>query len=598
MKYLTEMTKSSKAKKAQKADFAKKKIKVGKKLKKAQNETRTDFKARKIILKEQLVEKSDTTLVTKKHHSVKELMTRLEHHNAHVRKEGVKGIMELVTHHDASELIPYLSKLVLAISPMTLDTDSPIRGTAVNCIQALMTKLGPNMQPYFSILSTYLSCAMAHLNVGVQSDSLKLMNVLVVHTPSLIARHANTLLKNFINLISRKASGSISKINSIAGTDRVLHVDPNSALTGHKFRLKLLSELSAFLEALVKEQKRVESQIPQSMWQTVLVGSVPPLLCVESVQGEADGFWLFSDPNQLNNFSNTIVPLLFDVWAEVDPQASGCTAVNSETIETLECIMNIVKHMWDVTQICTQENPKNSKWVLTEFQPKFSSRLMSGFPYLCKETPKTKKSKKRKSGGNDGPTDAADDGDENVKHCDSLNISLCEFAMQLCTSNIKQRVINYLTALLSDSNRDGDYKLESIVKMILSLLQTATKSEVQRLITASQMCYARLHPLKKDRGILLQILLVATDHDHTYLWRFSSISLWVEQIVKDLENGEVTEQVLQVALILRLRGNTRIRNMLYTRRNAIREQVTSKGIKTLTTEQIESKLEFLLKDLL
>lgn len=69
-------------------------------------------------------------------------MTRLEHHNAHVRKEGVKGIMELVTHHDASELIPYLSKLVLAISPMTLDTDSPIRGTAVNCIQTLMTKVG------------------------------------------------------------------------------------------------------------------------------------------------------------------------------------------------------------------------------------------------------------------------------------------------------------------------------------------------------------------------------------------------------------------------------------------------------------------------
>lgn len=65
------MTKSSKAKKARKADFTKQKIKVGKKLKKAQNETRTDFKARKIILKEQLVEKSDKTLVTKKHHSVK-----------------------------------------------------------------------------------------------------------------------------------------------------------------------------------------------------------------------------------------------------------------------------------------------------------------------------------------------------------------------------------------------------------------------------------------------------------------------------------------------------------------------------------------------
>lgn len=50
-----------------------------------------------------------------------------------------------------------------------------------------------------------------------------------------------------------------------------------------------------------------------------------------------------------------------------------------------------------------------------------------------------------RSGGNDGPADAFEDDDENVKHCDSLNISLCEFAMQLCTSNIKQRVISYLT---------------------------------------------------------------------------------------------------------------------------------------------------------
>lgn len=84
-----------------------------------------------------------------------------------------------------------------------------------------------------------------------------------------------------------------------------------------------------------------------------------------------------------------------------------------------------------------------------------------------------------------------------------------------------------ISALLSDSSRDGGYKLESIVKMILSLLQTATKSEVQRLITASQMCYARLHPLKKDRGILLQILLVATDHDHTYLWRYAYVKLFM-----------------------------------------------------------------------
>ena len=65
------MGKSARAKKAKKADFQKVKIKVGKKLKKAQNETRTDFKAQKIILKEQLALKSTKTLVTKKQHDIK-----------------------------------------------------------------------------------------------------------------------------------------------------------------------------------------------------------------------------------------------------------------------------------------------------------------------------------------------------------------------------------------------------------------------------------------------------------------------------------------------------------------------------------------------
>ena len=66
------MATSRKAKKAKKADFAKVKLKVGKKLKKAQNETKVDFKARKIILKEQLSDKkSSGQIVTKKQHTVK-----------------------------------------------------------------------------------------------------------------------------------------------------------------------------------------------------------------------------------------------------------------------------------------------------------------------------------------------------------------------------------------------------------------------------------------------------------------------------------------------------------------------------------------------
>ena len=66
------MTKSSKAKKAKKADFTKVKLKIGRKIQKAQNETRADFKVRKIILKEQLSKKDvNTEILTKKKHSIK-----------------------------------------------------------------------------------------------------------------------------------------------------------------------------------------------------------------------------------------------------------------------------------------------------------------------------------------------------------------------------------------------------------------------------------------------------------------------------------------------------------------------------------------------
>lgn len=72
------MTKSAKAKKARKADFAKVKIKVGRKLKKAQNETRTDFKARKIIVAEQLARKASEEVLTKRKHNIKVILQHLK----------------------------------------------------------------------------------------------------------------------------------------------------------------------------------------------------------------------------------------------------------------------------------------------------------------------------------------------------------------------------------------------------------------------------------------------------------------------------------------------------------------------------------------
>lgn len=64
------MAKSSRARKEKKKDFIKKRIKVGKTLKKAQNETITTFKSRSIHIVEQLVEKEAGANVTKKRYTM------------------------------------------------------------------------------------------------------------------------------------------------------------------------------------------------------------------------------------------------------------------------------------------------------------------------------------------------------------------------------------------------------------------------------------------------------------------------------------------------------------------------------------------------
>ena len=63
-----------------------------------------------------------------------------------------------------------------------------------------------DIECYFEIIVTHLKCAMVHMNIGVQSHSLELMDILITQTPSLIARYADSLLTSFLNVISRKVS--------------------------------------------------------------------------------------------------------------------------------------------------------------------------------------------------------------------------------------------------------------------------------------------------------------------------------------------------------------------------------------------------------
>lgn len=95
--------------------------------------------------------------------------------------------------------------------------------------------------PFFPLLSAHLSCAMTHIDTGVQEDAMKILDVLLEHYPALLAARPEVLLTNFLELIShRQNSGGNKNVQDPKGRAWTLSVNPSKAVTSQQWRLSVL----------------------------------------------------------------------------------------------------------------------------------------------------------------------------------------------------------------------------------------------------------------------------------------------------------------------------------------------------------------------
>ena len=100
--------------------------------------------------------------------------------------------------------------------------------------------------PFFPLLSAHLSCAMTHIEAGIQKDALAVLDVLLDHYPGLLAARPALLLTNFLELIShRRVVGGASAVGGARtqetiGRSWALSVNPSRAVTGQQWRLTVL----------------------------------------------------------------------------------------------------------------------------------------------------------------------------------------------------------------------------------------------------------------------------------------------------------------------------------------------------------------------
>lgn len=177
------------------------------------------------------------------HPTLQELLSQLHHYSATVKHGALSGLRELLTSHPAL-VEQHLSTLLSEVAAAFTDKDGSVRSAALRLLRFVAQCVSSErVGPFFPLLSAHLTCAMTHIQAGIQADAMLVLDVLLEHYPALLAhRHAH-LLTNFLELISRQRLTSGAKAGEKGGVGKVgwaLTVTPDRSVTAQQWRLTVL----------------------------------------------------------------------------------------------------------------------------------------------------------------------------------------------------------------------------------------------------------------------------------------------------------------------------------------------------------------------
>lgn len=327
-------------------DFQKVKLKVGKKLPKSQNETKISLQARQLIIKDQLKSKPQTELATKKRLSVPDLLSHLSHFNASMRNDGISGLEELLR-RDRDALLASFSAIVDRLAPIFTDKDENVRKAARTLMRKIFAHVVVDqMEPFFPLVMAHLCCAMSHIDEGIRRDSLDVVDVCLQFYPSLVVRDVNRVLDHFLLQISAKREGQ----NLSGHATSALLVSPSNKFSTVRWRTEVFRRLEKVFCALMDEEDKGDQNRNSPSGQEQILTSdddshpfVNPMTsspfslrdsCFNSaseVEGNSSGLALTS----LQQFGETMIPLLLESWVEASPLDLASGSVSRGQYKTL-----------------------------------------------------------------------------------------------------------------------------------------------------------------------------------------------------------------------------------------------------------------------
>ncbi|GLD63625.1 testis-expressed sequence 10 protein [Lates japonicus] len=600
-------------KKKRQDDFQKVKLKVGKKKPKADNATNTNFRTKGIHLPEQL--KRDTSgPTTHRQLGINDLLSQLHHYNANVKHSALMGLRELLS-LNPSLLEQHLSRLLSEVAAVFTDKDGNVRVAATRVLRFIAQSVpSERVAPFFPLLSAHLSCAMTHIEAGIQEDAMKVLDVLLEHYPALLAARPAVLLTNFLELIShRQSNGGAKKPQDAKGRTWSLSVGLNRAVTSQQWRLSVLLRLGRFLQAVVEERPVEEgdmSGLTEGVFGSSGEGRITPLLLNwEELTYSKVGVKVYEhsgakptphstfrlrpevDPGAavvesldsaeaVQSFAATLVPLLLEVWVEASTSDSPWNNTEGAHLLTPDA-MSVMFQVLSILQLLRKLAPQQEHqdaldaWFRKEYLADFKQHFMKNFPYGTQDIPKHKKKldlkRSKQTAAVPGLT---------VEPL-ALNITLCQVMVSLSQRQglgretdgdwltlLRTFVRDTLGSGVKLSYRQLHMLLGTVWKMVLT---QRSKTVTEDLLAAVYIYYKQRHLTLQTRSLLLSFYskLYLQEQGHIHIARSKVLCRWLASLPVQLSQLGHRNPALSARLLLSIhaaasRGNKDLLNSLQT----------------------------------
>ncbi|XP_077279357.1 testis-expressed protein 10-like [Temnothorax americanus] len=391
------MSKGHKRSKRLKSEKSKIKLKTKRSLTslpKGLNITDTSFKVKKILIREQLKQRSETEVLSSRKLNIDDLLTRFRHHNSTVREDALRQLKDILLRTSPKTLHSQLNSLLRGIAALSLDKERNVRTSSFHALDFILGRISTrHVTPLREIVISYLNCAMTHIDPRVKEDSLLFLDVLVKTCDSVVARDSHKILPNFLSMIC-------SVHNQVRPGARVT-TTLTSKSTDVKWRRKVLERLANMFVSIVSYRKlcvTARSNVLPRARATRYTRYIPVYsdnvtrVCERTLDKDVssigDSVKETIPVEEFMKYVDLLMPLMSDIWLEVcpDEKVSSYTerTISSEAAAVLTSIVVIIQSIVEYidTLACNDYDVKRTRpWFKDTFHDAYMKTFLSRFPY-------------------------------------------------------------------------------------------------------------------------------------------------------------------------------------------------------------------------